>query len=71
MMQDDLAGYTAAERRYLRRYLCGWCDHSLGKPGCSACFEPCSLETRERRRRDCLANRRPRRTATGSPRTDR
>ncbi len=56
----ELNGYAQAEKRYLRGFECAWCNHSLAKAGCSACFEPCSQEVRDNRRKDCLAGKRRR-----------
>lgn len=51
---------TPGQRRYLSKFACMWCDHSLDKPGCSAIYEKCSEQTRAKRREDCLKEYKPR-----------
>jgi hypothetical protein len=50
----------AKDRRYLRRFECGWCGQRLDRDMCSAIYERCSDEVRQRRRENCLAARRKR-----------
>lgn len=54
------AELTKGERRYLRRYRCGWCNQSLDRDNCAAIFDSCSDRTRATRRADCLAGYKPR-----------
>lgn len=56
-MRADL---TKGERRYLRRFTCGWCDQSLDRDNCAAIYEACSSEARATRRAACLAGYKPR-----------
>jgi hypothetical protein len=50
---------TRAEKRFLSRRICAWCDQPLDKDWCSAIWEKCSPEIRAKRREDCLRTRKP------------
>ena len=52
---------TKNESRYLRRFVCGWCDQPLDRDTCGSIYGPkCSEETRSKRRDDCLSEYKPR-----------
>jgi hypothetical protein len=57
---EEEGGMTPSEKRYLKRFTCGWCDQRLDRverDGCAAMWEKCSQEVRQKRRENCLAAR--------------
>jgi hypothetical protein len=59
--KEHLATLTKGEIKYLSKFGCLWCDHSLAKAGCSGMYDnPCTDEVRIARRKKCLENYKPR-----------
>lgn len=56
----DIAVLTKGQKRRLSRYICTLCEVRLDRDWCSAIYEQCTSEDREKRRQSCLAGYRPR-----------
>lgn len=54
---------TKNEKQYLARRSCAWCEMPLDRNECGAIYEQCSIETRQKRRTDCLSHYKPRTAA--------
>lgn len=61
--EEQLAGLDKYQMRYLKQWECGWCGKPCDRPGCyilSYCGKPCEQEGRIERRKQCLAQYKPR-----------
>ena len=58
--RQQLKAMPRKDKRYLSNRMCAWCCMPLNLAGCGAIYEPCSEETRIKRRQKCLAERKPR-----------
>lgn len=51
--KEYLQKLSKGQKRFLKKYECAWCSHSLDQPGCHSKPE-CSHEVRIRRIDSCL-----------------
>lgn len=63
--KDEIRTYSKGQRRFLKRRVCGLCEHRMDHAGCGAIYrdqmkDTCTLETRRERRKACLATYKPR-----------
>ena len=48
------------QKRYLKRFVCGWCERCLSSNECIDIMSPCSDEKLIEKRNNCLKNYKPR-----------
>lgn len=51
------AALTAAQKRYLSRRECSWCNQRLDRGACGAIYEACDFKAKVA---DCLSHHKPR-----------
>ena len=58
---EYLNSLTKGEKRFLSKYGCAWCDHSLHRDGCGDTYSgDCGDANRIKRAKECLKGYKPR-----------